>query len=91
MLQLVLAVHQVNDLGRLAQIAQQFVAGYAGQALGAMMTPEIAEGLVGQLHDNQQLAIDHLEQFRPQQKGVSHPPSTFQRVEFQIGVVREMK
>ncbi len=71
-LQLVLVVHQVEGFGGFFHVIKKLVARYAGQSLCATFLEAIPERLLGQLHDNNQLAFDHVEAFERQDIGMAH-------------------
>src|SRR5262249_15198264 len=70
-LELVLRVHQVERLGGLGHVAEQFLARDADLALGAALLEAVPEVLVGQLHDDHELAVDDVEAFQGQDVGVA--------------------
>ena len=63
MLNLVLVVHQVQCFGRFVHVAEQFVARDARLALAAALAEAVPEVAVGQLHHDDELAIDDVESF----------------------------
>ena len=56
-LQLVLVVHQVEDLGGLGHVHEQLVAGDARVAVLAALAEPVPEVAVGQLHDDHEPAV----------------------------------
>ena len=60
-LQVVLLVHVVERFGRVAEVAQQVVARNADQAGRLALLEQVVQALVGQLHDDDQLAVDDLD------------------------------
>ena len=73
-LQLVLGVHQVEHLGGLVHVAEQFVARDARHAAGRGIAEAVPEVAVGQLHDDQQPAFDDVVAFEGEQVGVADCP-----------------
>ena len=86
-LQLVLIVHQVQRLGRLVHVAEQFVARDAGQALGAALLEAVPEVAVGQLHDDDELAVDDVVAFQRQDVGMADRLDAAEGLEFLLGAV----
>ena len=72
MLQLVLIVHQVERFSGFFHVVEKLVARDAGQALGAALLEAIPESAFGQLHDNEQLAVDDVEAFQGQDVRMSN-------------------
>ena len=84
-LQLVLRVHQVQGLGRLLHVAEQLLARDAGQALGPALAEAVPEVAVGQLHDDDQLAVDDVEAFQRQDVGMADGLDAAEGLEFLLG------
>src|SRR5207302_1201529 len=87
MLELVLRVHQVEGLGSLLHVAQQLVAGNAGQAKGTTLAEPVPEIAVGQLHDDEELPVDDVEAFERKDVGMAYGLDAGERFEFLLGAV----
>ena len=85
-LQLILRVHQVEGLGRLLQVAEQLVAGDAGQPLGAALLEAVPEVAVGQLHDDDELAVDDVVAFEREDVGVADGLDAVEGLQLLLGV-----
>ena len=64
--------HEIQRVGRVAQVSQQFVARNAGEPFPPALVEAILEAAVGQLRDDQQPAVDHFDPFQRQQKRMPH-------------------
>ncbi len=84
-LQSVLLVEQVEDLGRLLEVAQQLGPRHARQTGVAALAEEIVQAAVGQLHDDDQLAVDPLDAVHAQQEGVAQGLDVLQGAQFLLG------
>ena len=84
-LQLVLDVHQVERLGRLLHVAEQLVARDARQSLAAALLEAVPEVAVGQLHDDDQLAVDDVEAFQRQDEGMADRLDAVEGLELLLG------
>ena len=67
-LQVVLHVHHVEGFGGLGHVAEQLLARDAGQVLRAALAEPVPERAVGQLHDDEELAVDDVEAFQGQEE-----------------------
>src|SRR5437762_1887858 len=85
MLELVLIVHQVQRFGCFSQIAKQFVAGDARQALTAAFFEAIPKIAVGQLHDDDELAVDDVVPFKRKDVRVADGLDPAQCLELLLG------
>ncbi len=72
MLQVELEVHEVQHLGRLAQVAEQLAARHARLPLGPILLQKLVEILVGQLGDDDQFPADVLDAVHRQQKRMAN-------------------
>ena len=70
-LQAVLEVDDVQGLGRLAEEAEQLLARDAGLALPLIVEQDRLEVAVGQLHDEDQHAVEDLDAFEGEEEGVA--------------------
>ena len=61
---LIVGVHQVEGFGGLLHVAEQFLARDAGQSLGAALAEAVPQVAVGQLHDDDELAVDRCRSVR---------------------------
>ena len=84
-LQVVLLVHVVERLGGVAHVAQQVVAGDADQPGRLALDVKIVQALVGQLHDDDQLALDHLDALQRQDEGMADFLDAVEGLAFLLG------
>ena len=70
-LQAVLLVHVIESDGRVADVAEEGVAGDADQAGREALLEGVVEILIGQLHDDNELAFDDLDAVHGQDEGVA--------------------
>jgi hypothetical protein len=86
-LQLVLLVHQVEGLGGLLHVAEELVAGDAGHAAGAALLVAVPEVVVGQLHDDDEQAVDDVVAFQREDVGVADGLDAREGLELLLGAV----
>ena len=83
MLQAVLAIHQVQDFGRLDEVAEQILAGDAGKPLVLIaIVSTSARLLIGQLRDDHELAADAFDAIHRQQKRMAKVFDVLDGLEF---------
>ena len=70
-LQVELEVHQVENLGGFFQVAEKFLARQTRFAAAAVFFPELVQVLVGQLGNDDQLALDALDAVDGEEKGMA--------------------
>ena len=87
MLELVLRVHQVEGFASLLHVAQQLFAGNARQAKRTALAEPVPEVAVGQLHDDEELAVDDVEAFERKNVGMAYGFDAGQGFEFLLGAV----
>src|SRR5579872_1833064 len=80
-----MAVHQVQGFGGFFQVANQFIAWNAGKTLTAALAESVPQVSIGQLHDDDELAIDCIETFKGENIGVADLPNSFERFQFLFG------
>src|SRR5262245_24851500 len=85
MLQVVLAVHVVERLGRVAQIAKQVIARNADHAGRLALSIEIVQRAVGQFHDDDQFATDDLDAVEGAYEWVANFLDAIEGLEFLLG------
>src|SRR5262249_29094241 len=78
-------VHEVQRLGGVAQVAEQFAARHAGQPGIAARLVALLEAEVGQLSDDQEPAVDHLVTLERQEEGVADRLDPVQRAALLLG------
>src|SRR5262249_43010956 len=78
-------VHEVQRLGRVADVAQQVVAWDADQAGLEVLLVAVMEVAVGKLHDDDQLALDDLYLLGGQDEGVAQALDAVQRAFLLLG------
>ncbi len=71
-LQMVLLVHEVKHFSRLAQITEQLLARNAGLARLLVSGQQLVQVLVGQLHDDDQRAVEALDAIHRKQEGMAN-------------------
>ena len=81
-LQTVLEVDDVEGLGRLAEKAEQLFARHAGLALPLVVEQDRLEVAVGQLHDQDQHAVDDFNALERQKEGMADALDSFDGVPF---------
>ncbi len=86
-LQAVLLIEQVEDLGRLLEVAQQFGPRHAGPAGGLALHEQVVQAAVGQLHHDDQLAADPLDAVHAEQKRVAEGLDVLQGAQLLLGAV----
>ena len=74
-----------SGLGRLGDVIAEFVARNARQTLAAALLEAIPDGAVGQLHDDDQLAVDDVEAFQRQDIRVMDRLDAVEAFEFLLG------
>ncbi len=85
MLQVELQVHEVQDLGGLAQVGKQIGPRHALLPLAAKLLQELVQIVVGQLGDDDQLAADAFNPVHREQKRVADGFDMLDRAKFFLG------
>src|SRR5205823_3156826 len=80
-LQREILAHVIQRIGRVAQITQQFVARDANRARLLDLLETVLETHVGQLGDDDELALYDLESFQGEQEGVANLLDSVERLE----------
>ncbi len=78
-LQVMVLVHQVEDLGCLLHVAEQLLARDALQGLLAALAKAAQQVLVCQFGDDDQLAGNQVHPLQGEEKGMAHPLDALQR------------
>ena len=85
MLELVLGAHQVEGLGRLLHVPEQFLAGDPRQPAGLALGEPVVQVLVGQLHHDDKLAVHDVEPLDRQHERVADALHPVQRLVLLLG------
>lgn len=78
-------IHQIECLGRFHHVLQKFGARDARQAGIGCLGEAIEQVSIGQLHDNQELAVDDFDTFEGEQKRMSNRLDAVERAELLLG------
>ena len=81
MLEVMTLVHVIERFGGIAQIAQKVVAGDADHAGGLALDEHIVQRPLGQLHDDDELAVDGLDAVERADERMADFADALQRVQ----------
>ena len=84
-LDLIMRVHQIERFGRFVHVPQQFIARNSHQARHPTLAETIPKVAVGQLHDDNELAIDDVEAFEREDIRVADRLDPVQSLQFLFG------
>ena len=85
MLELISAVHQVERFGGFLHVDEQFIARDARQPLRAAFLEAVPQIALGQLHDNDELAVDDVKAFERKDIGMTDFLDAAEGFEFLFG------
>src|SRR5262245_2977679 len=84
-LKAVLLAQVVEGRGRIAQVAKQVIARDADQTGGLALDAVVVQVLVGQLHHDDKLALDHLDAVHAEDEWVAHFLDAVERLHLLLG------